>query len=157
MTIDFSMIIVILNFVLLMIVLNNLLYKPLKQYFVDRQNKIQQDVNEASESIEKANQLVVKREDELKNSMEDARKMKDSIRYEAEKQAEQILHNAKLQERDTIQQTQNQLKELNKKAFRDIESKLSVIVANLTEKVLEEKIDSEKDKELINKLLAKRG
>lgn len=157
MTIDFSMIIVILNFVLLMIVLNNLLYKPLKQYFVDRQNKIQQDVNEANDSIEKANQLVVQREEELKNSMEDARKMKDSIRYEAEKQAEQILHNAKLQERDTIQQTQNQLRELNKKAFRDIESKLSVIVANLTEKVLEEKIDSEKDKELINKLLAKRG
>ena len=157
MTIDFSMIIVILNFVLLMIVLNNLLYKPLKQYFSDRQTKIQQDVEEASVSIEKASQLVLQREEELKNSMEDARKMKDSIRHEAEKQADQILHNAKMQERDTIQQTQNQLKELNKKAFIEIESKLSGMIVDLTEKVLEEKIDAKKDKELINKLLAKRG
>lgn len=157
MAIDFSLIVVILNFILLLIVLNNVLYKPLKKYLADRQEKIKNDVDEASQSIEKANQLVIQKEEELKNSMEEARKIKDSIRREAENQADKILHDAKLQERETIQQTQNQLNELNKKAMADIETQLSGMIADLTSKVLAEKIDVEKDRELINKLLAKRG
>lgn len=157
MALDFSLIVVILNFILLLIVLNNILYKPLRNFLADRQKKIQSDVEEADISIQKANQLVAQREEELKSSMEEARKIKDTIRREAETQADNILHNAKQQERETIQQTQNQLKELNKKAMIEIESKLSDIVADLTGKVLAEKIDEKKDRDLINKLLAKRG
>jgi len=54
MAIDFSIIAVILNFVLLLIILNSLLYKPLSKFLADRQNKIQSDVNEANLSLEKA-------------------------------------------------------------------------------------------------------
>ncbi|MCL2063085.1 MAG: F0F1 ATP synthase subunit B [Candidatus Cloacimonetes bacterium] len=157
MTIDISLIAVILNFVLLLICLNAILYKPLKGFLSDRQKKIQDDIEEANQASIKANKLAEEREGELKNAIEEARKIKDTIRHEAENQAENILKAAKEQERDIVSQTENKLKTMGKNAMKDLEIQLTEIVADLTGKILSEKIDDTKDKELINKLITKRG
>ena len=157
MTIDISLVAVILNFVLLLIILNAILYKPLKGFLSDRQKKIQSDIEEASKSIEKAYNLAQQREYELKNAIEEARNIKEAIRVEAENQAENIIKAAKEHERDIISQTENKLKTMSEQTMRDFESQITEIVADLTGKVLAEKIDDVKDRELINRLLANRG
>ena len=157
MTIDISLIAIILNFILLMIVLNTILYKPLKKYFEERQNKIQNDIDEASKSLEKANKLVAENESKLKNAIEEARCIKEAIHQEAIEQAENIIKIAKKQEHDIILQTENKLVSMNKQAMKDLESQLTDIVIDLAGKVLTEKMDDKKDKELINRLLVERG
>ena len=157
MTIDISLIVIILNFVLLLIILNAVLYKPLKSFLTERQNKIQNDIEEASKSVERANQLVVEKEGQLKNAMNEARSIKDTIRQEAETQADQIVLAAKIQEQEMLKQTENRLETMSKQAMIDIETQLTEIVADLAGKVLAEKIDGAKDKELITKLIAERG
>jgi F-type H+-transporting ATPase subunit b len=157
MTIDLSFVLVILNFILLLIILNNVLYKPLKAYFSDRQNKIKADIDEANQSIEKANQLVIEKDTELKNAFLEARNIKDKITKDAEIHAEKIIQSAKQTELDVIQDTEIRLKELNKKAKEELEFDLADIVIDLTKKVLFENMDAEKDRALINKLLAERG
>jgi len=157
MTIDISLILVILNFLLLMIVLNGLLYKPLKSYLIARQKKIVDDIAEASESITKAEQLVAQREDELKKSMDEARHLKDTIKSEAETHADKIVQNARQTERDIINETEYKLQEMEKNARVIIESDLADIIVDLTSKVLAQRIDSQTDKELIARVLANRG
>jgi len=157
MTIDISLILVILNFLLLMIVLNGLLYKPLKAYLVARQKKIADDIEEASGSIAKAEQLVVQREDELKKAMEEARHLKETIKTEAEMHADKIVAKARQDERDIINETDYKIQEMGKHARTIIESDLADIIVDLTSKVLAQKIDSQTDKDLIARVLANRG
>ena len=157
MTIDISLVVVILNFILLMIVLNSLLYKPLKGYFTARQKKVEDDIMQAEQSIEKANQLVTQKENEMRLALDDARKMKENIRRDAETQAEDIIKVAKQKEHEIIAQEENKIRELHHQATIQIEAELSALIADLTARVLAEKIDSEKDKQLILKLLENRG
>jgi len=157
MTIDFSFILVIINFVFLLLVLNKILYKPLKAFLSERQTQIKNEVEETTRSVEKANQLVLEKEEELRRAFIEARDIKDTIVKEAEVHAEGIIQNAKQKELDIIQNTDVQLSELNKRRMEEMEHQLADIIVDLTSKVLAERVDGEKDKELINKLLAERG
>ena len=157
MTIDISFVLVILNFVFLLIVLNKILYKPLKGYFTDRQTQIKNDVEEASRSVEQAKQLVIEKEDELKKAFVEARNIKDNIVKEAEIHAETIVLTARKTEADILADREYKLKELEKKAKEELENELSDIIVALTSQILAEKIDGPKDKEMINRLLSNRG
>ena len=48
-SIDYSLIIVILNFVLLLIVLNKLLFKPMKKFLSDRQQEVEKEMKEVED------------------------------------------------------------------------------------------------------------
>jgi len=157
MTIDMSFVLVILNFVFLLIVLNSLLYKPLKGYFTDRQTQIKNDLEEASKSVEQAKLLVIEKEDELKKAFVEARNIKDNIVKEAEQHAEKIILTARKTEADILADREYKLKELEKKTKEELENELSDIIVDLASKILAERIDGAKDKEMINSLLAKRG
>lgn len=157
MTIDFSIVMVILNFILLMLILNKLLYKPLKNYLQDRQKQILTDMQEAKVSIDKANELAKQREEELKAAMEEARKLNLSIKLEAEKQAVEIINKAKQQEKDIIKQTDIRIEQEMKLALKNIEGQISELVCDLSAQFISSKIDKETDKKYIEQLIAERS
>jgi len=140
-----------------MVILNRLLYKPLKKFFNDRQNKIKEDLLEAERLTKIANDRVTEKNQELSNFRSECKGIKDKIMKDAEIERENILLSAKLKEQDLIKHAENKIRTINKKAIDELEDKISEVIATLTGKILEEKIDSDKDKELITKLLAKRG
>ena len=152
MTVDFTLVLVILNFILLMIVLNNLLYKPLKKFLVDRQSQIKTDMEEAQKSIEVAQELAKQRETELKSAMDEARKLKDSIRLEAEKQAVNLIETAKIQEKEILKQAETRLKQEVKLAVKTLETEVSQMVIDLSEQFVKGKMDKETDKIIIDKM-----
>ncbi|HPY95668.1 MAG TPA: F0F1 ATP synthase subunit B [Candidatus Cloacimonadota bacterium] len=157
MTVDFTLVLVILNFILLMIVLNNLLYKPLKKFLVDRQSQIKTDMEEAQKSIEVAQELAKQREAELKSAMDEARKLKDSIRLEAEKQAVNLIETAKIQEKEILKQAETRLKQEVKLAVKTLETEVSQMVIDLSEQFVKGKMDKETDKIIIDKMISERS
>ena len=157
MTIDVSLLIVILNFVLLLIILNRLLYQPLKKYFTDRQAQIKNDVETAAKSIEEANKLVAEKDEELKKAYVEARNIKENIRREAETTAENTKQQAIKDGLEKIKQAELHCEEFRRQTMENLESDLADIIMELSGKVLAEKLDPAKDKELILKLLANRG
>ena len=156
-SIDYSFIIVILNFVLLLIVLNKILYKPIKKFLDERQQKIASDLDEAKASRTQAEKLVEQKSGELKQSAEDIRKMKNAATSDAESKAKDIMKNAKEQEKRILQDTEEQLEIEKVKVMEIIEDELVEMVAELSSKFLSEKLDEKKDKELIKKIISERG
>ncbi|MEA2096109.1 MAG: F0F1 ATP synthase subunit B [Candidatus Cloacimonadota bacterium] len=156
-SIDYSLIIVILNFVLLLIVLNKILYKPIKKFLGERQQKIASDLDEAKASQTQAEKLVEQKNDELKQSAEEIRKMKNAATSDAEGKAKDIMKNAKEQEKRILQDTEEQLETEKVKVMEIIEDELTEMVAELSSKFLSEKFDEKKDKELIKKIISERG
>jgi len=155
--IDYSLIIVILNFIILLIILNGLLYKPVKKFLTERKAQIAADLDEADESKEKANQLVRKKEDELKLSAEEIRKTKKKARGDAELQAHEIIDDAKDHEKKIMQETEEMIEHEKVKAVGEIKEELAGMVSELSAKFLSKKMDENNDQDMIEKMISERG
>ena len=155
--IDYSIIIVILNFIILLIILNGLLYKPAKKFLAERKAQIAADLNEADEFKKKANQLVQKKENELKLSAEEIRKMKKKARSDAELQANEIIGDAKDHEKKIMQETEEMIEHEKIKAIGEIKMELAEMVSELSAKFLSKKMDENNDQDMIKKMISERG
>ena len=156
-SINYSLLIVILNFVVLLILLNKMLYKPISNFLSERKNKISSDIDEAKKAKEKAAKLVIEKKTELKKSAEDIRKMLDTAKKEAEIKSLDIIKTARDNEKKIMKETEDQLEHEKSKVVEDIESELTSLIANLSAKFLTGKLDVKRDSELIEKILNERG
>ncbi len=156
-SIDVSMVVVILNFLLLMFILKMVLYKPIKDMINERESKVAADIDDANKSKEEAKKLVLTKEEEYKEAVVEARKLRDKIRKEAEFDAEKIIQQAYENRKSIVAETEEQLSHEKKKVQQKLQAELAGLVSQLTGKVLAQKIDSDKDLELINSIIDSRS
>ena len=155
-TVDYSLLIVIANFVLLLIILNKILYKPMKKWLTERSEKISSDIDEAARSREEAGNILEQQKQELIESSEEIRKMQQRARREAEDQAKGILDNARKQQKEIVQETEAQVAHVRKQTVEELESELAGMIAAVSAKIIADKMDPQTDKKLIDKLLQDR-
>lgn len=153
-SIDYSLLLVILNFVVLIFVLDKLLYKPIKKFLANRQSEIAKDIEDAKQSKEEALKLAKQKEEELKKSSDEVREMKTRAQKDAEKKAESILDAAKEGKKKILIETESQLQHEKEKAVKELKSELAGMIEKISEKVIHEKLDSEKDLKLIEEMLS---
>lgn len=156
-SIDVSMVVVVLNFLLLLFILKVLLYKPIKDMLIERESKVSADIDEANRSKEEAKQLVLTKDEEYKKAVIDARLLRDDIRKEAELDAERIIQQAYENRKSIVAETEMQLSHERTKIKQQLQAELASLISGLTGKVLGQKIDSEKDLEIINSIIESRG
>ncbi|MCD4818274.1 MAG: F0F1 ATP synthase subunit B [Candidatus Cloacimonetes bacterium] len=156
-SVDYTFIIVIINFILLIIVLKKLLYKRIITFLTERQDKISQDIDEAHKSKEEANQLVLEKKNELKESAIEVRNIKKLAQKEANKQVDVIIKDAHERDKKMLHETEEQLILERQKVITEIQSEIAEMVSSLSEKILQEKLDSTNDKKLIDKIVSERG
>lgn len=151
--IDYTAIIVVLNFIVLLIILNKLLYKPINKFLADRKKGIAKDIEDAKQSKIKADELIKQKEAELKNAAEEIRVMKKSAQKEADKTSEEIIKTAREREKKILSDADIQLKHEKEKTIESIKLELADMISSFSEKFLLEKIDKEADKKLINSII----
>jgi len=153
-SIDYSLLLVILNFVVLIFVLDKLLYKPIKKFLADRQNEIAKDIKDAKQSKEEALKLTKQKEEELKTSSEEIREMKNRVQKDAEKTAESILEDAREGKKKMLIETEGQLIHEKEKAVKALKGELAELIEKISEKVIHEKLNPEKDLKIIEEMLS---
>ena len=153
-SIDYSLLLVILNFVVLILVLNKLLYKPIKKFLADRQNEIAKDIEDAKTSKQEALKLTKQKENELKKSTEELREMRQRSKKDAETVANNILENAKEGKKKILIEAEHQIENEKEKAVKTLKTELAGLIEKISEKVIYEKLDSEKDSKLIEEMLS---
>jgi F-type H+-transporting ATPase subunit b len=123
----------------------------------ERKQTIADDLDGAKKSREDAEELVTQRGDELKQSADEIRKLKQASKRDAESQASDILKEAKHQEKRILKETEEQLEQEKAKTLKELEGELAEMVSSLSEKFLSGKIDDKKDTELIKEIITKRS
>ncbi|OQY40206.1 MAG: ATP synthase F0 subunit B [Candidatus Cloacimonetes bacterium 4572_65] len=156
-SIDVSLVVVVLNFLLLMFILQKVLYKPIKDMLQKRETQVLTDIDEANKSKEDAKILVEQKDKEYKNSISEARVLRDKIKKEAEYDAEKIIQEAYENRKSIVSETEQQLVNEKIKVKKALEKELAALVSNLSGQVLSEKITSDKDRELINRVINTRS
>ena len=100
----------VFNFVLLLLVLNELLYKPIVKFMDDREAYYKSLDKETNENLEKSKGLLKQRELELKDIHIEANRIKEDAIKESQVQAKQEINQAKEEGKKIIEKARSQSK-----------------------------------------------
>ncbi len=116
----------LVNFVVLLLILQRFLYKPVQKMLSDRQERIRESMSYA-ERVKK----------EAERAQEDYAKKIDESRHEAQAIITQATQQAERARADVLARAQEEAKEIKAKAMVDVEYERKRIVAELRDEVAE--------------------
>jgi F-type H+-transporting ATPase subunit b len=138
------------NFAIVLFVLWKFAYKPILKTLNDRSSKIEKGIKDA----EKAGQKLAETEEKEKEVLTTARKKANAILAKVEDSAKksqvEMENIAKVQADKIVTDALARIEEEKQKMLKEVKSEIGDLVVSATEKIIGEKINKDKDKELIS-------
>jgi len=143
----------IVNFLVLLFVLWKFAYGPVLAMLEKRQKKIEKGLADADEAGKKLEESAEKQKEILKNARTEAKDIVEKAREQAEKSKSEIAFEAKAQAEKIIISVKAEIEQEKQKTIAEIKSEIGSLVVAATEKIVDEKMDSEKDKKMIEEAI----
>lgn len=141
------------NFAIVLFVLWKFAYKPILKTLNDRTKKIEKGVKDAENASKKLSEMTEKEKEILTSAKKEAQEIIKKSEGEAKKNAESIILTAKEQNEKMIADAKKMIEQEKEKMFSEVKSEIAGLVMAATEKVIGEKLDAHKDKDLIEKAI----
>ena len=141
-----------INFAILFFVLYRFAYKPIFKFMENRKKRIENGMKDAEEADAKLQIASRKEEEIINNAKKEALKIVEKAREEGDQKRELIVEKAKDDVADVIREEKKKIKIEKAESLKEIKKEISGIVILALEKILDEKVNSETDKELIAKI-----
>jgi len=152
-----TLLIQIFHFVLLLILLRLVAYKPVVNLLEERRRHIADNIAAAEKEREEAEKIRARYEEEMRQAREKAEEIIQRAGKAGEEQARQIVAEAKKEaasiKEDALAEIQRE-KEKALAELRDEVASLSVLVA---EKIINEEIDIAKQRDMVDKFIKEAG
>ncbi|OGI29281.1 MAG: ATP synthase F0 subunit B [Candidatus Moranbacteria bacterium RIFOXYA12_FULL_44_15] len=145
----------IVNFVIVLLVLYKFAYGPILKTLNDRTKKIEKGLKDAEESQKKLQEITQKEKEVMTDAKKEAQTIIKKSEEEAKKNAEMIVAEAKNKTDKAIADAKNLIEQEKGKMLAEVKSEVAELVAAAAAKILGEKIDSEKDRELIERAITR--
>jgi len=143
----------VVNFIILLILLSVILYKPVLKTLDERQTKIKDSLEQA----ERIKQQVVQSEENIKTQLESARKDGQKIVAQAEQIGERLKTEAKEEARheaeSLVSKARVEIQRQRDKDVEDLRKQFANIAISAAEKVIKETLDKQKHRKLIDDVL----
>lgn len=141
------------NFLILLFVLHRFAYKPVLKMLNDRTNKIEKGLKDAEESHKKLAEVSEKEKEILNSARKEAQEILKKTEDMAKKSKDEMAQEAKAQAEKIIFDAMAGIESEKAKMLREVKAEVAELVVMAAEKVIGEKIDAEKDKEIIEKAI----
>lgn len=141
------------NFGIVLLVLWKFAYKPILKTLNDRSSKIEKGIKDAESSGVKLAEMEKKEKAVLLEAREEAQKIIQQAEKTALQNAKDLEIAAKVQSEKALEDAKKQIEQEKNKAVKEAKSEIAGLVMSATEKIIGEKMDGTKDKELIEKTL----
>ena len=143
----------IINFLILLFVLYKFAYGPVLKMLDERTKKIEKGMKDAEASGKKLEEIAGREAGILDEAKAQAKEIVKRSEDAAVLQAENIVIAAKEQTEKMIETATRQIEQEKAKILSEAKSEIASLVMAATEKIIDEKLDSNKDRELIEKSL----
>lgn len=143
----------IINFLVLLFVLYKFAYGPILAMLEKRQKRIEKGLKDADEARRKLAESEEKQKEILKKARVEAKEIIEKARLQSERVKSELAAEAKAQAEKVIADAKAEIDREKQKTILEIKSEIGELVVAAVERVLEEKIDEKKDKEIIEKSL----
>lgn len=133
---DISLVYQMINFLILLFILNQLLYKPIRKVLLERKAKIQG----LESGVEKANADLSSQETSYKDGLRQARteglKKKEAFVEEASKQEREIIDQINQKAQANLARIKKQVADETEQARKTLENEVEVFAKAIGEKIL---------------------
>jgi len=153
--ISFTMIIQVINFAILLWLLNKFLFSKILDYLDRRAQGIEMDMADASRLQQEATDLKVLQETELLNAKKEAAEIVRMAHKRAESDAHIIIANAEKENNAIIVNGKKSLEIELEKAKAELQNNLADVAMDIAQKILEREIKPQDQQKIINDALKK--
>ncbi len=144
----------VITFVLLLLVLRKVAWKPILSALDQRENAIRESLEKAEKAKDEANLMLKQNEANLQKAEEESQKIIEQSRQYAEKLKAQMLQDSKAQAQKIVDDAAAEIDRRKDAAFDELKTQVAEIAINAAEKILKENISSEANKKLVNNYIS---
>jgi len=152
-SINATLILTILNFILIVAVLAAILWKPMLKFLDDRAAKIDESLRLAEENKKRAEELKQEYDDIIKEGRLKASEIIDKSMNMASEESRQIISKAREQAQSTVEATKQEIAQEAERIKGELRKEMASMTVLLAEKVLEREIKEADHQKLINRSL----
>jgi F-type H+-transporting ATPase subunit b len=144
-----------INFIIVFVVLYYFILNPIIKVMKERSETIDKSLKEAQDIKERLDKVKRDYYDTMAVARSEANGIIEKAKTDADKKGKEMIEKAKEEIGKIINEEKNKIQADKFQVLKEIKKDVADLVAIALEKVLGEKIDSAKDKEIINKIIKK--
>jgi F-type H+-transporting ATPase subunit b len=142
-----------ITFIGLIFILKKVAWKPILAALDQREGAIRDSLEKAEKAKDEAQKILDQNQSNLNKAEEESRKIIEQGRSFAEKLKEQMLFDTKQQSRKLLEDATTEIERKKNEAFNDLKNQIAEIAINAAEKILNEKLNEETQKKIVDKYL----
>lgn len=143
----------LVNFAIVLFVLKRFAYGPVLKMMEERSEKIEKGIENAENAGKKLTEIVEKEKAVLVEARKQAQEIITKAELMAVKSKDEIVVEAKAQAEKILSDSAKKIEQEKDQMMQEVKGQIAELVISATGKIVDMKIDGEKDKELINKAL----
>ena len=151
-SINYTLIAQVVNFIILLWVLAKFAYKPLLKAMDDRRTKIVKDMDQADKARKEAEALKQEYVNQLKNAKKAANDIVSKANAMAQQLHDEALANAQKEREELLASGRQTVEMERKKALLDVREQIIALSTEIAGRVLQEKLDSAEDRKRITRI-----
>lgn len=144
----------IINFLVLMVILRFILFKPLMKILKERQDKIRAGLETAETADVKLSDAQSEADRFLVEARDEGDRLKEEIRKAAEDEKSRMLSDARKKAEQIVHETQARVEEEREKTIAELRSRLMELVTLTTRKILQEELSLAEQRTLVERAVA---
>lgn len=154
---DLTFLWVFIDFIGIYIILNFVLFKPLGKHMRERSKRIAEDIESARKSKAEGESIRAEYEHQLESAIDERRRILDEAKKKAALEAETYINNAKSEAALILAKSRDDAKKEHDAMLADLQSEIVSLSIAVASKIMNENMDSEKNRELAERFIAEKG
>lgn len=146
-----------INLLVVMGILYLLLYKPVTQVLIEREQKIEGSLRDAAQAREEAEAALAKYQEQLKGARQEAQEIVDRATKMGEEMKQEIIAKAKEEAEKTLERAKTEIQGEKAKALTEIRGEIATLAVLAAGKVIDKSLTKEDHEKLISDFLEEVG
>ncbi len=147
----------IINLFILYFILKKFLFKPVNKVLTDRENEVSDTITRTKKNEEKSKSLLLENEEMIGKSKENGKAIIEDYKVKAENISSNIVSEAHSEANLIMERAKKEAEREKNKAKDEIKTQIVDLAVLMSSKALEESIDEEKQRKLIDDFISKVG
>lgn len=147
----------IINFLVLLLILSRFFFKPVNNMIEERNERIKKNIEQAEMDKKKAKEFEIEKENEYRKAKEEGKSIVEEYKIKADKVYQEIIDEAHKEAETILERARKEIEIEQEKAEEDLKVKTVDLAIELSKKALEQSLNEEEHRKLIDDFIAKVG
>jgi len=152
--IDWTIVLVIINFIILVILMGAFLYGPMLKFLDERSESIKKNIDDAEKSKLSSEKVLEEVKEELRQAKLESRKIIDDANEKSRDEHKKILQEANLAKEDVLKESQIQTIAMVKQAKEELKKEVVIIASDIAEKLIKDNIGNIDQEKIVKDYLS---